>query len=244
MKRPQYEKRLSSLQARLEQLQQAFVDRQARGVVVLEGWDAAGKGGLIRRLAWSMDPRTLRVWPTGPPSARERKQHWLQRFWSRLPEAGQIAVFDRSWYGRVLVERVESLTPEDAWRRAYREIREFETQLLAEDFRLVKLFLDMTPETQLRRFVNRYNTPRKRRKLTVEDIRSRALWDSYRAAYDDMLRKTSFDGARWRRIDANDKLKSRVAGLQRIHDGLARGIDLTPPPLPDELVAFFRDAGV
>ncbi len=229
MKREEYDKKYAELQHQLMLLQTSYSSQGIRGVVVLEGWDAAGKGGLIRRLAWTMDPRTLRVYPIGAPDQHEKQEHWLQRFWTRMPRAGEIAVFDRSWYGRVLVERVEALADEKAWKRAYREIKEFEKQLLAEDFRIVKLFLDITPETQLQRFESRLENPEKRWKLTDDDIRNRHRWGDYEAAYDDMLEKTSIPHAKWNKIDANDKRRARIDALGKLHRGLARGVSLAFP---------------
>lgn len=233
MKREEYRKQFEEMQHRLMLLQTSYNTQGKRGVVVLEGWDAAGKGGLIRRLSWAMDPRTLRVYPIGAPDQHEKREHWLQRFWKRLPAAGEIAVFDRSWYGRVLVERVEGFAEEEAWQRAYREIKEFERQLLAEDFRIVKLFLDITPETQLKRFQSRLHHPFKRWKLTDEDIRNRARRKAYETAYTDMFEKTETKNAQWKRIDANEKRRSRLESLAAIEHGLSRGIDLAfPEPSP------------
>ena len=124
------ENALAERQHRLSLLQHAYARQGRSAVIVLEGWDAAGKGGIIRRIGWALDPRTLRVWSIGAPSAEEKREHWMQRFWSRLPRAGEIAVFDRSWYGRVLVERVEDFAPKEAWRRAYDEINGFERMLI------------------------------------------------------------------------------------------------------------------
>ena len=141
---------------------------------VLEGWDTAGKGGIVRRLGWALDPRSFRVHPIAAPTSHERVQHYLQRFWERLPEHGQIVVFDRSWYGRVLVERVEELASPREWKRAYREINEFENAVKADGIRLVKIFLHITPEEQIRRFKDRLTNPLKRWKLSYEDFRNRA----------------------------------------------------------------------
>ena len=132
MKRKAYDDALTARQHQLVMLQRAYARQRRSAVVVLEGWDAAGKGGIIRRIAWATDPRALRVWSIGAPADGERREHWMQRFWRRVPRAGEIAVFDRSWYGRVLVERVEGLTDETAWRRGYDEINQFESMLTEE----------------------------------------------------------------------------------------------------------------
>jgi polyphosphate kinase 2 (PPK2 family) len=150
-----YERRLTSLQRVLQLIQQAYLGTPERALLVIEGWDTAGKGGIVRRLGWALDPRSFKVHPIAAPDEHERAEHYLQRFWRRLPEKSQIVAFDRSWYGRVLVERVEGLATEEEWRRAYREINEFERVLVDSGIRLVKLFLHITPDEQVRRFRNR-----------------------------------------------------------------------------------------
>jgi AMP-polyphosphate phosphotransferase len=179
-----YERRLALLQGALQRIQQAYLGTSERALLVLEGWDTAGKGGLVRRLGWALDPRSLKVHPIAAPDEHERAQHYLQRFWRRLPEKGQIVAFDRSWYGRVLVERVEGFATNKEWRRAYREINEFERMLVDSGIRLVKLFLHITPDEQLRRFRDRLIDPVKRWKLSYEDFWSaepapeRPIWQS------------------------------------------------------------------
>jgi polyphosphate kinase 2 (PPK2 family) len=143
-----YERRLASLQQALQLIQQAYLGTSERALLVLEGWDTAGKGGIVRRLGWALDPRSFKVHPIAAPDQHEHAQHYLQRFWCRLPEQGQIVTFDRSWYGRVLVERVEGFASGKEWRRAYREINEFERMLVDSGVRLVKLFLHITPNEQ------------------------------------------------------------------------------------------------
>ncbi|MBI3706851.1 MAG: polyphosphate kinase, partial [Proteobacteria bacterium] len=147
-----YERRLETLQMKMLSIQQAYFHERRRGIVVVEGWDAAGKGGMIRRLTEKLDPRGIRVWPIGAPEPSEQGRHYLYRFWARLPEPGTLVVFDRSWYGRVLVERVEGFAPKAAWRRAYEEINEFERWLIDDGVRLVKVFLHITAAEQVRRF--------------------------------------------------------------------------------------------
>lgn len=240
MKRIAYEKALVERQHRLVMLQRAYSRQGRSAAVVLEGWDAAGKGGVIRRIAWALDPRTLRVWSIGPPSAEERREHWMQRFWRRVPARGTIAVFDRSWYGRVLVERVEGLTAEADWRRAYDEINQFERTLVDEDVRLVKLFLDITRETQLRRFQDRYDDPAKRWKITEDDIRNRVRWDDYVEAYGDMRARCSPPEAPWTAIEADDERHCRIAAFDAIIDGIGRDIDVEPPEPPPLVRAFFE----
>jgi AMP-polyphosphate phosphotransferase len=182
-----YERRLASLQEVLQLIQQAYLGTSERALLVLEGWDTAGKGGIVRRLGWALDPRIFKVHPIAAPDEHERAQHYLQRFWRRLPEKGQIVAFDRSWYGRVLVERVEGLATTTEWRRAYREINEFELMLIDSGIRLVKLFLHITPDEQLRRFRDRLIDPVKRWKLSYEDFRNRARRSDYETAIEDMM---------------------------------------------------------
>lgn len=239
MKREAYEDALRDRQHRLVLLQRAFIRQKHAAVIVLEGWDAAGKGGVIRRIAWATDPRSLRVWSIGAPSPEEQREHWMQRFWSRLPRRGELAVFDRSWYGRVLVERVEKLVDEPTWRRGYDEINRFERMLVDEGVRLVKLFLDISKETQLERFRSRYEDPAKRWKLTEEDLRNRARWEEYVNAYQDMCKRCSPPEAPWRVIDADDKRVSRIAAFDAILEALGRGIDVEPPEPPALIRAFF-----
>ncbi len=221
-------KELEQIQEGLKALQPMMVRDRTTAVIVLEGWDAAGKGGLIRRLAWSLDPRFCHVWPIGKPGDGDERRHWLQRFWERLPAHGNIAVFDRSWYGRVLVERVEGFAEESAWKRAYGEIRAFERMLVDENIHLIKIFIDITPETQLQRFLARLDEPHKRWKITEEDLRNRAKWDAYAIAYNDMLQETSMPEAPWFVLDGNDKRAARVEGLGHIYEQLSKGRDLTP----------------
>jgi len=204
-------------------------------VILLEGWDTAGKGGLVRRLGWALDPRSFKVHPISAPSSREQSQHYLQRFWEKLPERGQIVVFDRSWYGRVLVERVEQFATTQEWKRAYREINEFERTLVADGVRLVKIFLHITPDEQVRRFKDRLASPRKRWKLSYEDFRNRERWEQYEVAIEDMMEQTSTKHARWHLVPANDKAYGRLAAFSIITDRLERSVALEPRPLDRKL---------
>ncbi|MEQ8814111.1 MAG: hypothetical protein RLO51_03860 [Thalassobaculum sp.] len=240
MKRKAYEDALTERQHHLVMLQRAYTRQRRSAVVVLEGWDAAGKGGIIRRIAWATDPRALRVWSIGAPADGERREHWMQRFWRRVPRAGEIAVFDRSWYGRVLVERVERLTDEAAWRRGYDEINQFERMLTEEGTRLVKLFLDISMKTQFERFRDRFEDPTKRWKLTEEDLRNRARWDDYSKAYDDMRKYCSPPAAPWVTIDANDKSSARIAAFDAILERIGHDVDVEPPEALPLIKAFFE----
>lgn len=240
MEKAAYKARLKELQKELNLLQHAMCRQGKSGIVVLEGWDAAGKGGIIRRLAWCLDPRHLKVWSIGAPSPEERRQHWLKRFWQRVPDSGEIAVFDRSWYGRVLVEPIEGFTSKQDANRAYKEITEFENMLTDEGIAMVKLFLDITPETQYRRFKKRFENPQKQWKMTRDDLRNRGRWQEYEEAYERMLEKTSADCAPWVRIDANSKREARLAAFKAILKTLGDGIDTAPPPIDPEIAAFFE----
>ena len=186
-----YERRLSEMQQTLQRVQQAYLGTKHRAIIVLEGWDTAGKGGVVRRLGWALDPRSFKVHAIAAPTSREKSLHYLQRFWERLPEHGQIVVFDRSWYGRVLVERVEGYATPMEWRRAYKEINDFERMLVEDDTRLVKIFLHITSEEQVHRFHARLTDPLKRWKLSYEDFRNHARWEDYEAAIEDMVEMTS-----------------------------------------------------
>ena len=234
-----YERRLASLQGVLQLIQQAYLQTSERAIIVLEGWDTGGKGGIVRRLGWALDPRSFKVNPIASPDEHERAQHYLQRFWRRLPEKGQIVVFDRSWYGRVLVERVEGFATEAEWRRAYREINEFERVLVDSGIRLVKLFLHITADEQQRRFRNRLIDPVKRWKLSYEDFRNRRRWPEYETAIEDMMAETSTERAPWHLIPANDKPYGRVAAFHIFEDRLGRNVSLEPRPIDPDL---FKEA--
>jgi polyphosphate kinase 2 (PPK2 family) len=211
-----YEEELSHLQLRLLRLQQRDYHHKRRAIVVFEGWDAAGKGGAIRRMTEKLDPRGVRVWPIGPPRPDEQGRHYLYRFFKKLPEPTTWALFDRSWYGRVLVERVEHLTPEEAWRRAYGEINEFEKMLVADGVPVIKLFLHISKKEQLRRFHERENNPYKRWKITKDDWRNRRKWSKYEKAIDEMLQKTTTNHAPWTLIAAERKWYARVSVCRRV----------------------------
>ncbi|MEW9797112.1 polyphosphate kinase 2 family protein [Alteromonas sp. CYL-A6] len=231
-----YKARLEALQTQLTLIQQAYYHQQRPALIILEGWDAAGKGGAIRRLTEKMDARGVRVYPFGAPSEDEHRYHYLQRFVQRLPVRGQLVIFDRSYYGRVLVERVEQFASKDEWRRAYREINEMERMLSDDGIRIVKLFLHITPDEQLRRFSERLHNPAKRWKLTSEDIRNRARWDDYVRATNHMFRETHTDVAPWHIIPANHKWFARTEVLATVASCLSQGVDVSPPPLDEHVI--------
>lgn len=241
-KRPEttYDKDLLAQQQMLERIQHAYLFSGNRAVIVFEGMDAAGKGGTIRRIAWALDPRSLKVWPIGAPNEIEKRQHYLQRFWSRLPERGQMAVFDRSWYGRVLVERVEGFAEKEAWKRAYGEINEFEKQMADDGIRVVKLFLHVSKAEQLKRFEDRLSNPLKRWKLSYEDFRNRAKWDQYIEAAEDMFARTSTKHAGWHVIQSDNKPAARIAAIKIITEQLSKGIELKETPIDPKVVTLAK----
>ena len=212
----QYDKKLPMLQARLNALsrQKRFGDTAV--VLVFEGNDAAGKGGTIRRVTRALDARRYEVVPVAAPTEEERAQPYLWRFWRHVPRVGHVTLFDRSWYGRVLVERVEGLAAPPDWMRAYREIVDFEQSLVRFGIVVVKFWLAISKEEQLARFRSREKTPFKRYKITGEDWRNRKKWDAYEQAVSDMVDRTSTDLAPWRLVEANDKKWARVEVLQTI----------------------------
>jgi AMP-polyphosphate phosphotransferase len=231
-----YEHGLTTVQEMLQRVQQAYLGTAHRAVIVLEGWDTAGKGGVVRRLGWALDPRSFKVHTIAAPEEREKSLHYLQRFWERLPRHGQIVAFDRSWYGRVMVERVEGFAAPAEWGRAFEEINEFERMLVADGVKLVKLFLHITPDEQLRRFKNRLANPLKRWKLSYEDFRNRGRWKDYETAIEDMMEKTSARRVPWHLIPANDKPFARLAALRIIADRLSKGVSLEPRPLDPKII--------
>ncbi|MCF6744944.1 UDP-galactose-lipid carrier transferase [Blastococcus sp. KM273128] len=207
-------------------------------LVLFEGWDASGKGGAIQRLVGELDPRHVRVAQFAAPTRDEKRHHFLWRFWPVLPGWGGMAVLDRSWYGRVLVERVEGFAPEEAWRRAYQEIVDLETSLAAEGTVLVKFWMHVSPEEQLRRFESRRADPYKAWKLTDEDWRNREKRGEYEAAVEEMLERTHTEVAPWHVVPAEDKRWARVAVVRAVCEAVeaalhARGID-PDPPLQDD----------
>ncbi|MBV8121983.1 MAG: polyphosphate kinase [Alphaproteobacteria bacterium] len=235
-----YERRLAQMQQTLQRVQQAYLGTSHRAIIVLEGWDTAGKGGVVRRLGWALDPRSFKVHAIAAPTGREKSLHYLQRFWERLPEHGQIVVFDRSWYGRVFVERVEAYATPMEWRRAYGEINHFEQMLVEDGTRLVKIFLHITPDEQVRRFRARLIDPLKRWKLSYEDFRNHNRWQDYEVAIEDALELTSAKHARWHLVPANNKPFGRLAAFRIITDRLSKGVALEPAAL-DSKVAVEAD---
>jgi polyphosphate kinase 2 (PPK2 family) len=225
LSREEYQKQIKPLQNRLHLLAFKVYQQKRPVVAAFEGWDAAGKGGAIKRLTERIDPRGYVVHPIAAPAGEDKEHHYLYRFWRRLPEAGQVAVFDRSWYGRVLVERVEHFAKDSEWLRAYSEINEFERQIVDFGTIVFKFWLHISPEEQLKRFQERQNTPYKAWKLTPEDWRNRAKWNDYHRAVDDMVLKTSTPRAAWTIVEANDKYYARIKVLRTVVDKLAKELD-------------------
>ena len=242
MRRKDYEKKLAKVQKRLRQIQQAYLFTGDSAAIVFEGWDAGGKGGTIRRMSAVLDPRGFKVWPIAAPRRYHLERHYLTRFWERLPPDGAISVFDRSWYGRVLVERVEGFATESAWHRAYDEINEFEKMLIDDGRRIVKFFLHVTPEEQLHRFERRLNDPMKRWKLSYEDFRNRDKWEQYEDAINDMVERTSTEHAPWHLVPANSKKWARIQILTLIADTLSEGVTLGPRPIDEKVQRAAHDA--
>ena len=215
-----YGRRMRALRARLNRLYQAGKDKGVAAALVFEGWDAAGKGGTIRRLVNALDARDYRVFAYAAPTDEERAHPYLWRFWRRVPPAGKYAIFDRSWYGRVLVERVEGLAAEAEWRRAYAEINAFESQLVDHGILLIKYWLHIDRDEQERRFLSRQSTPYKRWKLTDEDWRNRGMWDAYEAAVEEMVERTGTADAPWVLVEANDKRFARIKVMGALCEAL------------------------
>lgn len=223
--RAEYEEAKETLQNQLHLLAYQVYEQRRPVVMVFEGWDAAGKGGAIKRLTEKMDPRGYVVHPIAAPQGEDKTHHYLYRFWRRLPEAGQIAIFDRSWYGRVLVERVEGFCPPEAWQRAYSEINQFERQLTDFGAIVFKFWMHISQAEQLKRFKEREQINYKSWKLTDEDWRNRGKWVDYEAAAEDMLLKTSTHPAPWTIVEANDKLHARIKVLKTAAEKLKRELD-------------------
>jgi polyphosphate:AMP phosphotransferase len=214
--RPRYQERLKALQAELANRTRSRKFRHRALVAVFEGMDAAGKGSTIRRITMALDARYYRVVPIAAPSDEERAQPYLWRFWRHVPAHGNTTVFDRSWYGRVLVERVEGFAREADWMRAYQEINDFESELMEAGHIVVKFWMAITPQEQLRRFKERKQIAYKNYKITEEDWRNRKKWPQYERAVCDMIERTSTDLAPWNLVSANDKLHARVEVLERL----------------------------
>ena len=220
-----YKAELKKLQKRLSELHNVIYRKKIPVIICYEGWDAAGKGGNIRRVAYPLDPRGFDVHPIASPLPHELNRQYLWRFWTRLPRTGHICIFDRTWYGRVMVERLEGFCTEKDWKRAYNEINEFERQLTDWGAVLLKFWIHIDQETQLARCTERQNTPEKQWKITDEDWRNREKWPQYEEAVDEMLKKTSTENAPWFIIESNDKHYARIKALKIIVKALEHACD-------------------
>ena len=212
----EYEDLLEEYQFKLLNLQRKIIDKGLALCVGYEGPDAAGKGGNIKRLTDALDPRGYEVHAIGPPSPSEKAHHWLRRFWLRIPQRGRIGIFDRTWYGRVLVERVEKYASKSDWQRAYQEINDFEHVLTDDGMILVKFWVHISKKVQLERFKKREKDPWKSWKLTGEDWRNRGKWDAYMEALEEMFTKTDTKYAPWTIIEGNWKWWARVKALKTV----------------------------
>ena len=226
----QYRRKLDKYQTRLRALGYQVYQQQRPVVMVFEGWDAAGKGGAIKRLTERLDPRGYVVLPIAAPKGDDADKHYLYRFWRRLPIKGQIAIFDRSWYGRVMVERIEGFCTAEEWHRAYREIQDFERQLAGFGTIIFKFWMHLSKEEQLDRFEVRQDIPYKAWKLTDEDWRNRDKWDLYEEAVEDMLIKTTTVRAPWTIVAGNDKRFARVQVLKTVVKRLIDELNFDPTP--------------
>ena len=220
----EYKKELKELQAKLGQLHNRLYRKRVPVIIAYEGWDAAGKGGNIKRLTGALDPRGFEVHPIASPEPHVKARHYLWRFWTRLPKDGHIAIFDRTWYGRVMVERLEGFCSENDWQRAYYEMNEFEQELHNWGAVILKFWVQIDKDTQLARFTERQNTPSKQWKITDEDWRNREKWGLYEQAVDEMLQKTSTTYAPWHILESVDKKYARIKALHIVIDALEKAL--------------------
>ena len=221
----EYDKRLDELQSELRQLHYKLYRKKIPVIIAYEGWDAAGKGGNIKRITGALDPRGFEVLPIASPEPHEKARHFLWRFWTRLPKTGHIAIFDRTWYGRVMVERIEGFCSENDWQRAYNEINEFEKELTDWGAVVIKFWVQIDKRTQLKRFKERQATPEKQWKITDEDWRNREKWNQYESAIDEMIQKTSTEFAPWYILESVDKKYARIKALEIVIDQIKKACD-------------------
>ena len=221
----EYDKRLDELQSELRQLHYKLYRKKIPVIIAYEGWDAAGKGGNIKRITGALDPRGFEVLPIASPEPHEKARHFLWRFWTRLPKTGHIAIFDRTWYGRVMVERIEGFCSENDWQRAYNEINEFEKELTDWGAVVIKFWVQIDKRTQLKRFKERQANPEKQWKITDEDWRNREKWDKYETAIDEMIKKTSTEFAPWYILESVDKKYAHIKALEIVIDRIKEACD-------------------
>ena len=226
LSREDYKLQLKAEQERLRRIELEMYIRRVPMMIMYEGWDAAGKGGSIKRVAQALDARSYTIFPSPAPTKPELLHPHLWRYWTRLPKAGHVGIYDRSWYGRVLVERVEGFASTEQWSRAYEEINEFERDMVEWGAILLKFWVDISPETQLARFEARENNPEKQWKITAEDWRNRDKYPQYRAAVEDMFRLTSTRNAPWIILESDDKYYARVKALRIINEAIEKRLGL------------------
>ncbi len=219
-----YKEKIIEYQKQLRSLQYKFFRKKIPMILLFEGWDAAGKGGTIRRVTANLDPRGYYVVPVAAPDNLDKRYHYLWRFWKEMASKGETAIFDRSWYGRVMVERIEGFATEDQWRRSYREINEMEEQLVNSGAVLLKFWLHIDKQEQLQRFKDRESNPLKSWKITEEDWRNRHKWDNYEIAVNEMLFRTSTTKAPWTIVESNDKLYGRLKVVKTVIDAMKEKI--------------------
>jgi polyphosphate:AMP phosphotransferase len=221
----EYDAELDRLQKELKDLGNKVYRKKIPVIIAYEGWDAAGKGGNIKRITEALDPRDYVVEPIASPEPHEKARHYLWRFWTRLPKTGHITVFDRTWYGRVMVERLEGFCSENDWQRAYNEINEFEKELKDWGAVIIKFWVQIDKDTQLKRFTDRQNTPEKQWKITDEDWRNREKWDQYETAIDEMIEKTSTSFAPWHVLESVDKKYARIKALKIVIEEIKKALE-------------------
>ncbi|MGI6070355.1 MAG: polyphosphate:AMP phosphotransferase [Blautia sp.] len=221
----EYKEELDKLQKKLGRLHNRIYRKKVPVIILYEGWDAAGKGGNIKRITGALDPRGFEVQPIASPEPHEKARHYLWRFWTRLPKTGHITIFDRTWYGRVMVERLEGFCSENDWQRAYNEMNEFEKELDDWGAVIIKFWVQIDKDTQLERFQEREKTPEKRWKITDEDWRNREKWDDYEVAVDEMLQKTSTTYAPWHILESVDKKYARIKALKIVIEALEKALE-------------------
>jgi AMP-polyphosphate phosphotransferase len=235
-----YNADLKDLQDRLAELQALHIIHKCRTLIVFEGWDAAGKGGAIKRLTATWDPRHYQVFPISAPTAEEKGKHFLWRFWNKLPGACDIHILDRSHYGRVMVERVEGFCSEADWQRGFDEINAFEVQQSEIGTKIIKLFLHVTQETQDEVLKERLEDPAKRWKVTAEDFRNREKRDAYLAAINEMFKRTDGKNASWKVIDGNNQKAARISVLRHVIAQLEDSVPQNFPELDPELTKLAK----
>ena len=237
-----YAKALKKLQKRLAKLQALHIVHDCKTMIIFQGWDAAGKGGAIKRMSAFWDPRYYEVYPISAPTQEEKEKHFLWRFWNKLPRSKEIIVLDRSYYGRVLVERVEGYASESEWRRGYDEINEFEAQQIDIGTKIIKIFIHVSQEAQDKRLKERLEDPSKRWKITKDDFRNRSKREEYAQAMEEMFINNDTRWAPWKIIDGNDKKAARLAILEYVADQLEVHVPTDFPEVDEELSQMATEA--